>query len=88
MLWRLPLLYVNTWAKLIGTAEATACATDKREVMEDDELDFDFEQDLQPQQAAAAAAHSGPGGLVQHLIQVPMLSAYRTQNTFAGEGLA
>ena len=35
--------------------------------MDEDELDFDFEQGLQPQQAAAAAAHAGPGGLVRFL---------------------
>lgn len=33
--------------------------------MDEDELDFDFEQDLQPQQSAATAAYAGPGGLVR-----------------------
>ena len=33
--------------------------------MDEDELDFDFEQDLQTQQSAASAAHAGPGGLVR-----------------------
>ena len=33
--------------------------------MDEDELDFDFEQELQTQQSASTAAFAGPGGLVR-----------------------